>query len=84
MRRAESGLFVEALVNRGVKRSDAVALIELAAADGTIMRLERENVIMRQALQDIVLASRDDGLASMIHFMRNRASAVLLDLSADS
>ena len=30
------------------------------------------------ALQDIVGASRDDGLAEMVNYMRNRACSVLL------
>lgn len=40
-------------------------------------KLLEENKRLRQALADIVNASRDDGLAAMCNWMRDRAFAAL-------
>ena len=39
--------------------------------------LEQRIVRLRQTLEEIVLASRDDGLSAMVLFMRNRAYRAL-------
>lgn len=42
--------------------------------------LEYQNEQYREALNDIVHASRDKGLASMINWMRDKAITVLKDM----
>ena len=55
-----------------------------------IVQLEADNDKLRaelatamSALSEIVLVSRDDGLASMVHFMRDTAAYVITELSRD-
>jgi hypothetical protein len=45
--------------------------------DGDVQDLVAEVKALRQALQEIVNASRDEGLAAMCNWMRGRAAAAL-------
>lgn len=54
------------LANRGKEKA-----VEIAA------ELQHENERLRRALNDIVNASRDEGMAKMINWMRGRAIAAL-------
>lgn len=46
-------------------------------AKGIAADLQHENERLRRALNDIVNASRDEGMAKMINWMRGRAIAAL-------
>lgn len=65
----EMGVSMNWLVNQlcreGLERMEIPALTLVRAGGGT------------DALRDIVLASRDDGLAAMCNWMRGRAAAAL-------
>jgi hypothetical protein len=49
----------------------------IASRNDEITKLRAENKLLREALDDIVNASRDDGLAAMCNWMRGRAAAAL-------
>lgn len=56
---------------------------ELQTAVDIAADLQHENERLRRALNDIVNASRDDGMAKMINWMRGRAVAALTGEKCD-
>lgn len=56
-------------------REQLVSIV--AGAEAQVDKLETENKLLRLALQEIVSASRDEGLSHMCNWMRGRAAAAL-------